>query len=64
MISDRIGVDGLAVCADQNDLSLFDEYNFEGLMNEVLRGIGLGLIRDVDFQLDLTLKDSWTVKGL
>ena len=34
MISDRIGVDGLAVCADQNDLSLFDEYNFEGLMNE------------------------------
>ena len=33
-VADRIGVDGLAVCGDQNDLSFFDEYNFEGLMNE------------------------------
>ena len=29
-----IGVDGLAVCGEQADFSFFDEYNFEGLMNE------------------------------
>ena len=29
-----MGVDGLALCGDQADLSFFDEYNFDGLMNE------------------------------
>ena len=29
-----IGVDGLAMCGDEADMSFFDEYNFEGLMNE------------------------------
>ena len=29
-----IGVDGLAMCGGEADLSFFDEYNFEGLMNE------------------------------
>jgi len=33
-VAERIGIDGLAVCGDEADCSFFDEYNFEGLMNE------------------------------
>ena len=33
-LADKMGVDGLALCGDQADLSFFDEYNFDGLMNE------------------------------
>ena len=31
--AEKIGIDGLAVCGAETDLSFFDEYNFEGLMN-------------------------------
>ena len=29
-----IGVDGMAVCKNSADYNFFDEYNFEGLMDE------------------------------
>ena len=33
-VAKMIGVDGLAVCGESADISFFEEYNFEGLMNE------------------------------
>ena len=33
-VAQMIGIDGLAVCGNQADISFFEEYNFEGLINE------------------------------
>ena len=33
-LSQRIGVDGIAICGNEADLSFYDEFNFDGLMNE------------------------------
>jgi len=33
-VAERIGLDRLAVCGDEADAGLFEEYNFDGLMNE------------------------------
>ena len=33
-VAKKIGIDGLAVCGNEADLSFFDEYHFEGLMDE------------------------------
>ena len=32
-LTQSMGIDGLALCGDEADISFFDEYNFEGLMN-------------------------------
>lgn len=33
-VAERIGIDSIAVCGEEADSSFFDEYNFEGLMDE------------------------------
>lgn len=32
--ADKMGIDGLAVCGNEADLTFYEEYNFDGLMNE------------------------------
>ena len=33
-VAQSIGIDRLALCGDEADGGLFEEYNFDGLMNE------------------------------
>lgn len=33
-VAESIGIDSLALCGDEADGGLFEEYNFDGLMNE------------------------------
>ncbi len=33
-LAEKMGIDGLAVCGNEADLTFYDEYNFDGLMNE------------------------------
>ena len=33
-VAQRIGIDSIAMCGAEADCTFFDEYNFEGLLNE------------------------------
>ena len=34
MLAEKMGIDGLAMCQDEADCSMFEELNLDGLMNE------------------------------
>ena len=34
LLAEKMGIDGLAICGNEVDCTFFNEYNFEGLMNE------------------------------